>query len=1517
MTQNATTLAFVGADGGTGTPDATGVVVKADLGNFTLGSSSNWSSQATTESDGGGLFGSAHATSKDTVNYTTQATVGAGAAVTAAQDVAITSDAKTGATTKATALFIGIDVGSYADADSATDSTGGVIIGSASTPALSKVEVGKGATIMGQTVALKATQSSMNASATDSARSINPILIGVNVAFAISNVSINSSTNVAIDPDPKTLITGTQGVDVIADQAAPTVSRNPYAIAVALIPPQDGSAAGTATFQNSVVGGAGATVEAGVRSSTGPLENKVLDTKGKGLSNLALNVQSFDQSETGVDSHSSQITWDSNVVVDSSNPVASLVIAHDGTITQDNGVTATDGSGNPLSVGSVVPAGSSINVTTNAQGGTAYFYGKEAVQNSATYPLFTFAASATQVDITNNSDRPLNIKGIDVVPDTTPSEVRLDGPNLATVSNTVPFNFDIANSAAPALVDIENLDTTSNPSDVTLVGPINNPIGQTIIHNVRGNILSSSAAGLVRTNDLTLNASGNIGGGLTTDPVYVQLVQSLNSLGTILTPEITANSTSGTINLDLTGRQRDGNNDPLTIKAGTITAAEGMNLALEQGLIDSAGKASGGLLVCRPQTGDAADYFTHFYLIPSLDIPSNAQLGAFASSDNANALTYPSTFDFQAHDASGNLLPTTPGLTSGGNITVSAVDSSSQAKTITIIGTVDLNPASNPSPGVLTSVTNGPDTLTEIGGAMRVGTIESTQADVTLRVSAADPTGDDLTLGSGAAVYAPNGSITANVADNVDANVGSVISTRAANSTATTGGLPTASVTIVGDFGRTTAGTAGSDIFLAGKIFTPDEEINGGARNDVIGLTNVTPNTFAHVNVMSPSNTINLASPVRGMPFQGGVLSTSLLGPVEVLGTNGTSDTLNIDDKGDAAPQSAFLDSTTVSGLGMTQGGVGYTGVQALNLDLGTAPDTVNVNSSALGTTSTITAQVTGNTWNVGSKAPTLGTGILDGVAGPVVLNGVSNGTTSDVLNIDDKGSTKAKTGTLTDSLLTGLGMTGSVAFHEMSILNVNLGSGGNALTATITNNLPLLTNIDGGTSSSDSFTGTWANNFNGALNLTSFETASVTVAKEFFGAYSDASPGTATLLSVGGSLNVGSSVSVQSLGTLYVGHDDDINLNIPGAPNVSPALGTATIGGSIVAGVTLSAASIGSLTVGSNTALAANDHDLAGDVTVTGDAGTIDDVLGAIPTSSTIQVGGNLNTLTVGPPNLSVGQNMAGLVNVTGTLGTTRIAGGTPGLFRAGHVGTLGAYGGFGPVVMRVIEAGVTRWVEEDPAGQVFSQPDANAVAGSPYINTQYLYESATFANPQVSARITNNVSTSPDQFDLSTVVFQDGGTFNLNRLDASGVSGLRNVAVEGSLVAGTSAASTAFFLGDASPSGVDLPSDSIAGVAVRDYVPNGSIAAKTIEGVAFGSFTNTNNVVAPGTTSSKSRRRTPARSGHHGRASRLDQRTQQRDVPRTVRQPPGPAVRLLPRHGSHKPPVRSARHRVHPPKR
>ena len=309
----------------------------------------------------------------------------------------------------------------------------------------------------------------------------------------------------------------------------------------------------------------------------------------------------------------------------------------------------------------------------------------------------------------------------------------------------------------------------------------------------------------------------------------------------------------------------------------------------------------------------------------------------------------------------------------------------------------------------------------------------------------------------------------------------------------------------------------------------------------------------------------------------------------------------------------------------MASTGVAYSGLKALNLKLGgpsAAPAyTINVQSTAAGTTSTITAQTFSNTWNVGSLAPTVSGGVLDNLAGPLVL--VGNG---DTLNIDDTGSAVAKTGTLTDSTLTGFG-TGGITFSAINTLNMDLGSHGNTLTLTVTNSLPATTNIAlAATSSSDSVTGTFAHDFNGALNLVAFEQVSLTIAGGFAGALSVTAPGAINLLSVGGSLAFGSSITATSITTLHVGVDVDISVILSGA------LGTATVGGTVPGGVAIEASSIGSLTIGpANTASAG--HDLAGDVSTTGALGILSvsgDVSGHVSeelTTQSIYIGGSLLT--------------------------------------------------------------------------------------------------------------------------------------------------------------------------------------------------------------------------------------------------------------------------------------------------
>jgi len=618
-------------------------------------------------------------------------------------------------------------------------------------------------------------------------------------------------------------------------------------------------------------------------------------------------------------------------------------------------------------------------------------------------------------------------------------------------------------------------------------------------------------------------------------------------------------------------------------------------------------------------------------------------------------------------------------------------------------------------------------------------------------------------------------------------------------------------VLIQGDYQKSRGNSqAGSIISISGQIFAQSAKIDGGDyNNDVISLTNVTKGTVTTVNTGGGTNTVNVG--IVGPPVPNNGVLDNIQGPLSIVGDG--HDTLNLDDSGDTTTWTGTheprLTATNLTGLGMgTPTGVAYSGLAALNLDLGIQPQTVNVRSTAGKTTSTITSlnNSVPTDWNVGSLAPKTSGGVLAGIVGPLVLNAAPN--SLGTLNFDDSGSTLAhESGMLTDTDLSGSGL-GYTTFDNMRVLNIYLGTGQTDLSATISDNLAKQTTIVGGASAVDTFNAQWDGPFDNSLTLLSLEYKSLTIGGNMDnGSVLDvASPAEIQNLDVKGSVEVGATIEAQSIDRLSVAGDLDESLTFPGltgALATALALGSGEIGGTLPVGVTLAAASIGQLEV---------DGPLAGDVTVEPAAGNVNAIVnnlgeldaGAIPYTGTVTVAGDLGTLDVGRGFTEIGHDMAGYIDVTGTLGTARIGGDTPGEFVAGHVGTIGAYGGFGPVALNVIEAGVQRWLEVDPAGVVFSQASPFDTAGSPYVNIQYLYESAGFSSPQISAHITNGVGTAPDQFDLSTVVFQDGGTFNLDRLDAAGVAGIRNVAVEGNLVTTLSTTASNYFrLPDGSSAG------------------------------------------------------------------------------------------------------------------
>jgi hypothetical protein len=241
----------------------------------------------------------------------------------------------------------------------------------------------------------------------------------------------------------------------------------------------------------------------------------------------------------------------------------------------------------------------------------------------------------------------------------------------------------------------------------------------------------------------------------------------------------------------------------------------------------------------------------------------------------------------------------------------------------------------------------------------------------------------------------------------------------------------------------------------------------------------------------------------------------------------------------------------------------------------------------------------------------------------------------------------------------------------------------------------------------------------------------------------------------------------------------------------------------------------------------------------------------------------GSIDTMTIGPDMLVPGDDLAGQLIVDATLGSLRVAGGTPGTIVAGHVGIVRTYGGYGPLVLQIKENGIQRRVEAAVPGMDFPippPPPAPIPPTSPAgVLFQYVYESGSLANPQLTVRVANSASTAPDQFDLSLVTWNDAAKFNLARLDSAGVSGIRNVAVEGDVLTAVTPQAAAFFQVpgpsgtalDATPAGIRLPLDNLAGVGVRDFLPNSSIQAASIQAVAFGSHVEENGPIETGSAS------------------------------------------------------------------
>ncbi|MDB5291836.1 MAG: hypothetical protein JWL69_3077, partial [Phycisphaerales bacterium] len=231
--------------------------------------------------------------------------------------------------------------------------------------------------------------------------------------------------------------------------------------------------------------------------------------------------------------------------------------------------------------------------------------------------------------------------------------------------------------------------------------------------------------------------------------------------------------------------------------------------------------------------------------------------------------------------------------------------------------------------------------------------------------------------------------------------------------------------------------------------------VAAGGGNDTINIKGV--GAALTVSAGLGTDTINVGSNGAG---PGGTL-TGIGASLSISGDN--FDALNVDDTGNASAATGTLSSTSISGLDIGAGTIGYSGVGAVNLALGAGANAFTIAGTSGSATTAVTSKsgadsiyirgtsgattvtdaslgASSDLFVVSSSAPTPG-GSVAGIQGALAIAGAAAGT--DTLTVDDTGSFSGKTGTLTSTALTGLGMASGITYSAVKTLNLKLG--GNA----------------------------------------------------------------------------------------------------------------------------------------------------------------------------------------------------------------------------------------------------------------------------------------------------------------------------------------------------------------------------------------------------------------------------------------------------------------------------------------
>ncbi|MGE5243166.1 MAG: hypothetical protein ACM3SQ_02935, partial [Betaproteobacteria bacterium] len=194
---------------------------------------------------------------------------------------------------------------------------------------------------------------------------------------------------------------------------------------------------------------------------------------------------------------------------------------------------------------------------------------------------------------------------------------------------------------------------------------------------------------------------------------------------------------------------------------------------------------------------------------------------------------------------------------------------------------------------------------------------------------------------------------------------------------------------------------AGGVLQIFGVVTGTSLSIGGDDGDNVIVVTQVYVDT--EIDTYGGNDVIRVGSNASTTSNTGGTLG--MIDAVLTIDAGDGTDTISIDDSGDATGRSGSLSATEVTGLGMGTGRIDYANAEQLSIALGMGDDSFSV---------------------IGTSATTA----------------IDAGGGDDTLIVDDSGDTGPTHTEVTADTITGLGMAGGIGYAQFEGLTFLLGSG-------------------------------------------------------------------------------------------------------------------------------------------------------------------------------------------------------------------------------------------------------------------------------------------------------------------------------------------------------------------------------------------------------------------------------------------------------------------------------------------